>query len=159
MNQKTSRRSGSIGIASIVLIFVMLCLMTFSVLSLMTARSDLAQSRRAADRITVSAEAENAATDILLTVIRCMDDNRDAPDAASFYQALQAQVEGSDGITFTDASRLTYTVPCGEDQILRVLLELSYEGYPDGSHYRILAWNTEVTRQWDPDTPLPLYEP
>lgn len=159
MNRKSSRPPGSIGIASVVLIFVMLCLMTFSVLSLMTARSDLTQSERIAGRAATCNEAENAANDILITVIQCMDDHLETPDAATFYQSVREQLDGRSGITFTDDSRLSYTVPCGEEQLLQVTLELSYEGCPDGRHYRVLAWNTEVTHEWDPDTPLPLYEP
>ena len=159
MNERSSRSFRSIGIASVVLIFVMLCLITFAVLSLMTARSDLDQSRRLADRITVLNEAENAAGDILLSVVHCIDANLDAADADAFYRAVRSQLEGADGIAFTDDAHLSFDVPCGEEQRLHVAVELSYEKYPDGSRYRILAWNTEVAHEWDPDTPLPLYEP
>ena len=50
MNPENKRSAASVGITSFVLIFVMLCLLTFSVLSLATARADLRLSRRSADR-------------------------------------------------------------------------------------------------------------
>ena len=40
-SRKKQSSFSSIGITSLVLIFVMLCLLTFSVLSLVTARADL----------------------------------------------------------------------------------------------------------------------
>ena len=50
MNQNNNRSPVSIGISSLILIFVMLCLLTFSVLSLVSARADMRLSQRSADR-------------------------------------------------------------------------------------------------------------
>lgn len=159
MNQRASRSFGGIGIASVILIFIMLCMVTFAVLSLMTARSDLNQSRQNADRTTAYYQAENEAEDILTSILQCIEETLDAPDAASFYHSLREQLEGTQGIRFSDDSRLTYCVPCGQDQQLQVTLELSYEEQEDGRHYKILGWNTQVTHEWEADTSLPLYEP
>ena len=74
MNSENRRSVTSIGITSFVLIFVMLCLLTFSVLSLATARADLRLSQRSADRTTAYYDAENQANDILLGIISCMED-------------------------------------------------------------------------------------
>ena len=72
MNPENKRSAASVGITSFVLIFVMLCLLTFSVLSLATARADLRLSRRSADRTSAYYDAENRANDILLDIISCL---------------------------------------------------------------------------------------
>ena len=41
---------------------------------------------------------------------------------------------------------------------MSVSLEISYETYDDGSHYRILAWNTVSTHEWESDGSLPLLD-
>ncbi len=158
MNQNNNRSPVSIGISSLILIFVMLCLLTFSVLSLVSARADMRLSRRSANRTTAYYDAENRANDILLSIIGCMEEYADSPDSSSFYQQLQEQLDGRDGISFTDASHLQYEVPLEEEQILSVSLELSYEPYEDGSHYRILAWNTVSLHEWNSDLSLPLLD-
>ena len=62
-----NRRSvTSVGITSLALIFVMLCLLTFSVLSLVSARADMRLSQRSARRTTAYYDAENQANDIYL---------------------------------------------------------------------------------------------
>ena len=68
-SRKKQSSFSSIGITSLVLIFVMLCLLTFSVLSLVTARADLRLSQKNAERTSAYYDAENRANDILLSVI------------------------------------------------------------------------------------------
>lgn len=168
MNSENRRSVTSIGITSFVLIFVMLCLLTFSVLSLATARADLRLSQRSADRTTAYYDAENRANDILLEIIFCMEDclsetggdtdmEEDA-DAASFYTSVRDSLEGQNGITFTGERTLQYSVPLEDEQLLRVSLELSFEPYEDGSRYKILEWRTESTHEWDSDETLPLLD-
>ncbi len=163
MNEQKKKPVIGIGTTSIVLIFVMLCMLTFSVLSLATAQADLRLSRKSAQRTTEYYEAENRANDILFTVIDCMnthlpDRSGEAPEntAAGFYSAIRQELDGKNGITFTDDTHLEYVVSLADEQILCVSLELSYEGFSDGRHYRIIAWNTDSTHEWNNETPLPV---
>ena len=168
MNSENRRSVTSIGITSFVLIFVMLCLLTFSVLSLATARADLRLSQRSADRTSVYYDAENRANDILLEIISCMEDclsetrgdtdMEEGADATSFYTSVRDSLEGQNGITFTGEHTLQYSVPLEDEQLLRVSLELSFEPYEDGSRYKILEWRTESTHEWDSDETLPLLD-
>ena len=148
----------SIGITSLVLIFVMLCLLTFSVLSLVTARADLRLSQKNAERTSAYYDAENRANDVLLSVISCIEEYKDSPDASVFYQKLRERLDGQNGILFTGADSLEYEVLLDKEQLLSVSLEISYETYDDGSHYRILAWNTVSTHEWESDGSLPLLD-
>lgn len=157
-SRKKQSSFSSIGITSLVLIFVMLCLLTFSVLSLVTARADLRLSQKNAERTSSYYDAENRANDILLSVISCIEEYKDSPDASVFYQKLRERLDGQNGILFTGADSLEYEVLLDKEQLLSVSLEISYETYDDGSHYRILAWNTVSTHEWESDGSLPLLD-
>lgn len=157
-SRKKQSSFSSIGITSLVLIFVMLCLLTFSVLSLVTARADLRLSQKNAERTSAYYDAENRANDVLLSVISCIEEYKDSPDASVFYQKLRERLDGQNGILFTGADSLKYEVLLDKEQLLSVSLEISYETYDDGSHYRILAWNTVSTHEWESDGSLPLLD-
>ena len=157
-SRKKQSSFSSIGITSLVLIFVMLCLLTFSVLSLVTARADLRLSQKNAERTSAYYDAENRANDILLSVISCIEEYKDSPDASVFYQKLRERLDGHNGILFTGADSLEYEVLLDKEQLLSVSLEISYETYDDGSHYRILAWDTVSTHEWESDGSLPLLD-
>ena len=157
-SRKKQSSFSSIGITSLVLIFVMLCLLTFSVLSLVTARADLRLSQKNAERTSAYYDAENRANDILLSVISCIEEYKDSPDASVFYHKLRERLDGQNGILFTGADSLEYEVLLDKEQLLSVSLEMSYETYDDGSHYRILAWNTVSTHEWESDGSLPLLD-
>lgn len=157
-SRKKQSSFSSIGITSLVLIFVMLCLLTFSVLSLVTARADLCLSQKNAERTSAYYDAENRANDVLLSVISCIEEYKDSPDASVFYQKLRERLDGQNGILFTGADSLEYEVLLDKEQLLSVSLEISYETYDDGSHYRILAWNTVSTHEWESDGSLPLLD-
>ena len=136
----------------------MLCLLTFSVLSLVTARADLRLSQKNAEHTSAYYDAENRANDVLLSVISCIEEYKDSPDASVFYQKLRERLDGQNGILFTGADSLEYEVLLDKEQLLSVSLEISYETYDDGSHYRILAWNTVSTHEWESDRSLPLLD-
>lgn len=159
MKQKQTKSFFNIGITSIVLIFVMLCLLTFSVLSLVSARADLKLSQKSADHTTRYYEAENAASDILFTVNSCLDEQAKLADEKTYYKAVRAKLEGTDAITFTDDTHITYSVPLGEEQCLAVGLALSYSPFADGRRYQIETWKTISTHEWDPDNRLPVFTP
>lgn len=170
MKRQTTRSPAAIGLVTLVLIFVLLCLMTLSVLSLVTARADLRQSTKSAEQTTAYYEAENRANDILLAIIEILDRHENAPDSTSFLSSVRLELESSDTwedlpyagdgsiLTFPDDTHINYTVPAGNERLLNVTLELSHEEQKDGKHYRILEWNILSTHEWEPEN-LPLYEP
>lgn len=158
MNRRSSKSVFSIGITSIVLIFVMFCLLTFAVLSLVSARADLRLSQKSADRTTAYYDAENRAADVLFTVSDCLESHLDSADESAFLTAVRGDLEGTDDITFTDDSHLAYSVSLGEEQLLTVSLTLSYTPFDDGNYYRIDSWRTVSTHEWTPDTNLPVLD-
>lgn len=146
----------STGIVSIVLIFVLLCLLTFSVLSLASAQANLRLSKKSAERTTAYYEAENTANDILIQIIDCLDSHKNAEDADSFYTAVKNDLENKNGISFTEKNELFYTVSMPNEQLLNVTLEIFFEADRDGNRYKITGWNTSSAHTWQEDTPLEL---
>lgn len=156
---KEPRRSAiGVGTASIVLIFVMLCLLTFSVLSLVSAQANLRLSRKSAERTTDYYAAENAANDVLLALEPIMADCAGAED---FPAAVLAGAEAAVDTDFTleDGNTLCYAVALGEDQALSVRLALSETPLENGKHYRITAWNTVSGYDWDGEQPVKVFQP
>ena len=59
MDGKSSRNKVSIGASSLILIFIVLCMATFGLLSLSSAQGDLKLARRNADAVKGYYEADN----------------------------------------------------------------------------------------------------
>lgn len=134
-NRRSHRSIISTGTASIVLIFVMLSLLTFAVLSLVSAQANLRLSRKSADRTTAYYEAENAANDILASLLQAVEEGDDARLAEM----------APDGYA-------SYEVPLGEDQVLAVELALPTDGRP----LRITRWQAVSRYAWNADEPMNL---
>lgn len=141
MDKPRSRRSFiSTGAVSFVLIFVMLSLLTFAVLSLVSAQADLRLSQKSADRTTDYYAAENAASDILAGLLR----------ASVEGDAALADYAARENVTLTD-DRAAYTVPLGQDQDLAVEVAL------DGESCHIDRWQAVSRYEWGAaDEPLNL---
>lgn len=156
MKRRLSKSFFNIGITSVVLIFVMLCLLTFSVLSLVSARADLGLSQKSANRTTAYYESYNSAVRILKEIAACAEEQSDQADETLYFENIRAQLDGKDGITFSDDRHLTYSVPLGSEQMLDVALTLSFTPFENGNYYRIDAWKTDSSYDWNPDTDLPV---
>ena len=140
-NRRTRTPVISTGAASIVLIFVMLSLLTFAVLSLVSAQADLRLSQKSAGRTTDYYAAENQAGDVLLGLLRAQ-----AEDAGSLADyAAQA------GVSLA-GDRAAYEVPLGEDQALAVEVLLP----ADGQDLQIIRWQAVSRYDWAPDDSLQL---
>lgn len=148
----------SIGTTTIVLIFVLLCLLTFSVLSLVSARANMRLSQKSADRTTAYYEAENTATDILMQVSNSIQKHLSASDQEAFLESVRTDLSEKKEITFTDNRTLTWTVPLAQNQYLKAEIVLSFQPFSDGKHYRITCWNTYTDYDWGADQSLPLLD-
>lgn len=158
--QKGAQRAPiSTGVTSMVLVFVMLCLITFSVLSLVSAQADLRLSRKSAERTTAYYEAENAASDVLIALDAILAENAGAPDAASYFAAVRAASGGTLDVEFPDESHVAWQVPLGADQCLQVQVELVYPVPADGARWRIVAWQAVGQYDWQQEQPLELIRP
>lgn len=149
--KKTGRKNSviSTGTVSIVLIFVLLSMLTFAVLSLVSAQADLRLSAKSAQRTTDYYEAENSANDVLIEIDKlvkteagsCSDENELAKRISEKIDA-GVQVEA-------DGGRLSYEVPAGEEQSLEVEIAVSLE---DNGSLEIEKWKTKTDHEWTEDS-------
>lgn len=157
-DRSSSRSAISVGTTTLVLIFVLLCLLTFSVLSLVSARANMRLSQKSADRTTAYYEAENTSSDILIQVTEAVQKYLNISDEDTFFKNVRTELDGKNGIRFTDDETLTWTVSLTENQYLRAEVQISFQPFSNGNHYRIIAWNTYTDYDWGTDQSLPLLE-
>ena len=160
---KKRQRSLSIpGISLLLLIFLALCLITFSLLSLSGAVADENLSQKAADRTTSYYAASNRANDILaetdrhLTEILKQAETYPDPSAA-YLQLCEELPVDIPSYTFRD-NILSFSVPVTDDQVIEVGLMLTYPKDHDDTLYKISSWKIVNTGEWNPDTSLNLFQ-
>ena len=158
-SKRPQRAPVSVGVTSLVLVFVMLCLIAFAVLSLVSAQANLRLSRKSAERTTAWYAAENAANDVLIALQPILAANADAPDAESYFAAVRAAVPDELGVTFSDDGHLAWQVPVEEAQSLQVEVELLYPLPEEGPGWRVLRWQTVPQYDWQAEQPLELMRP
>lgn len=135
MNKKKSQSVVNIGSSSLLVIFLILCLVIFAVLTLTSANSDYRFSKRIADRNTAYyeavAKAELTWNDLDLAV---------AHEGGSFAE-----------------KEVHYEVPIDDSQELQVVLTLA-GNETSGYHYDISKWETHSTKEWTGDNSLNLIQ-
>lgn len=161
---KKRQRSLSVpGISLLLLIFLTLCLITFSLLSLSGASADENLSRKAADRTLSYYEADSSANDILARtneyLAKYLKEAEEDSNPKARYLELCADLPSAGSVYTLEDSILSFSVPVTTDQALQVELELTYPENPDDTLYRIISWKIINTREWTPDTHLNLYNP
>lgn len=118
------------------MIFAVLCLVVFALLSLSTMQADTALSQRSAQAVKDYYEADREAESILAQL-------RKGQVPHNVEQTVEA-----------DGTRLcSYAVPASDTQELRVQVELS----EDGIHYNIVEWQLVSTALWEAEEKIPVY--
>ena len=129
MTKKKKSFSGiNIGSASMLLIFIILCLVSFATLSIVSANADKKLSEKIARRTQNYYKACNSAEEAL----------------AELDNALQSQyADTADRDTYFKATgqEKSYTFPISETQILCVDVEIFYPTEPEDTFYEITGWH------------------
>lgn len=128
--KKREMRITSMGIPLLILVFINLCLVTFSVLSLQNAVTDEKMSRKAAEHTTAYYEAVNAVN------------RRLCADAKQYRKTGEREYQ--------------YTEPVGEQQQLFVRVRMT--GEEKNVSYKILEWELQETGNWEKDNSLHVYD-
>lgn len=158
--KKKSRIGLNIGTSSILLVFVLLCMVTFAALSFVSANADykLSQSleTRTTRYYTVSNTAEQRLSeieDILAEVkTRSADFESYKTQAAEALAATPAadSPEGSWGT-------LHWQLPFSDTQALDVVLNLT-DPFESGSYFTVNRWQVVSTVSWEDDSTLELFD-
>ena len=119
----------AVGGSSLLVIFAVLCLTVFALLSLSTVQADGRLGDAAAAAVSDYYRADCQAETVLA-------------------QLRQGQMP--EGVTVRDGV-CSYTCPISDTQ------ELAVEVYLEGADYTVLRWQTVPTAQWQPDDGLELW--
>ena len=156
--EKSRKPILGVGTSSILLIFVLLCMITFAVLSLVSARSDYRLSQKNAEHTRDYYEAENKANDILLTIDQCLEEQYTLyGNTEEYLQHVKSALENTEGILFSSERVMEYQVPAGEKQALHVALLLHEDLKTGDCYYQIKSWKLINTETWQPEETLPVY--
>ena len=136
------KRGGSVsGAVSLVMIFCVLCLAVFAVLTLATAERERGLSELSAQRAAEYYEADRRAVEIAAALAA-----GETPDDVSVESAVSTGPSG----TVREAS---FTLPAGGDLLLEVRLEID-----EGGKISVLCWRTVYAGDWDVDDTITLWD-
>ena len=120
-----------VGGSSLLVIFAVLCLCIFALLSLNTAQAGARLSRRSAEAVSAYYAAETQAEEILARLRE-----GDIPDSVSFSGDI-----------------CSYTCPISDTQELRVTVRLD-----NANSYELLQWQTVSTSPWQADDSIDVWD-
>ena len=126
----------NIGFSSIVMVFIMICLVTFATLSVLTAHSDYRLSQKMAKKTenyyladsTARRMAENVDYTLyeLYTLASSVENFYELVASADFITTAPEEIRDIALETDTDSAVLSYAVPISEVQTLHVSLKINY---------------------------------
>lgn len=142
----------NIGFSSIVMVFIMICLVTFATLSVLTAHSDYRLSQKMADKTTAYYNADAIARDMTEAIdTQLYNIYLVSSSLTEFYETVLASDFSTDvpsgvhAITLESANgdvTLSYTVPISEVQTLHVSLQINYPYAGSECFSTITRWQT-----------------
>lgn len=145
----------NIGSSSLLIIFLVLSLVTFAVLSLSGAKHDYTFSQTFAAHKTAYYEASNTAEEILGqiddTLAACATTGSYLSEAEKAFD--QTQINGI--LLHFESGCILFSVPMSEGQDLQVKIELT-EDPKASAYYIIKAWQVVSTNQWEGDQSIQL---
>ena len=124
----------NIGSASILLLFVILCLVSFAVLSIVSANADNKLSTRVLERTTAYYAACNQAEQSLAGMDKTLRRVYESSDSEESY--FNSVGHGK-----------SYVIPISDLQSLQVTIEILYPGTAEDSFYQITAWQVLNTNE------------
>lgn len=174
--KKDKERSSfvNIGSSSLLIVFLILCLTTFAILSLSSAKSDYSLSERLAKHKSQYYEASSHAEAVLDKIDGILEDTVQTSglsgsswSSADFLSSsyISSVTETLDGALIDDASIsctmqkegliISYEIPAGDSQSLDVaLLVTDYAN--SKNYYKIQKWQINSTDTWEGDDTLDL---
>lgn len=151
-----------IGSSTLLTVFLILCLVTFAVLSLVSARSDYSFSQKTADRKTAYYQASNQAEEVLEALDTLFEETYQE-NSASFVQSVEKALThfSVNDIKIVSnfqngESVISYQVPLDERQVLAVSLRLCAAPEEENCSYHILTWQVKNNAEWNNDQTLHL---
>lgn len=142
-----------IGFSTILMVFTMLCLVTFATLSLLTANADYRLSKKVAAKTEDYYEADLLAREFLLQIDESLEElyQNDAGQNAFCQEALKRlqEIPLPQGITkssVSDENSYGFEIDINDAQTLSVVLQLQEPQSDTDCFYTIKQWKTTIMR-------------
>jgi hypothetical protein len=144
-----------LGITSILVIFAVLCLVTFSVLSYASARADSRLSEGVVAKTAGYYQAGNLANEKLAALDGQLETAfRSSGNEAAYYAAAEKLLAGDPDCSaaFENGTMtVSFSEAVSDSQTLQVTVQILYPDSADPWYYKITNWETEYTGDWNPD--------
>ncbi len=150
----------SFGFSTILLSFVMICVVTFSALSLVTANSDYKLSKKVADKNKDYFKAEERAYDKLSIIDDILIDARSSySEKASYYEELSKLLKDY-GIleASNDEYFFSFDEKISDNNYLTVKIKIYYPENENQVFYDIIQWKSNYETEIFEDETLNLIE-
>ena len=144
------------GTTSLIMIFAVLALVTFSLLSLSAANARWKLAEKMADRMTQYYHAECSAADICVRVEQELEAVAEGGDEDAFLREVQELSGTMEEVTWEDGL-LCWQIPVSERQQLSAALRPRYESGMGGISWTLERWQITDTGQWSGQQTLELY--
>ena len=144
----------NVGTSSILVTFVLLCLVTFAALSFLSANSDYRLSKQAADRTTQYYSACSYAEIIMADIEAKLSEAKSTASSEEAYMdSVLALFEGDTSVTVEagENTTLSYDIPVNDSQNLHVCLSVNSPADDDSALFSIEKWQTETKDIWEED--------
>lgn len=152
----------AIGSSSLLVVFLVLCLVTFAILSLSSAKSDYSFTERLAKHKSSYYEACSTAENVLANIDQTLEDTyrSKAMSQKEYLEALNLRFITSSSFpgsysTISGEPIISYTVPVDDRQTLFVKLKVT-DPQQSPNYYEILTWQLAPSNTWESDDSLEL---
>lgn len=145
------------GLSLLLLIFLSLCLITFSLLSFSEASADYRLSTQSVRRTTAYYAAVTTANQQLAQLdeqlASFLKEAEFSQTPAETYSRLCSTISGLyPEVIWDTPSSLSFSVSITETQVLDVCLSVPYPEAETDTLYQITEWRIVNTKDWNPDT-------
>lgn len=131
----------NVGSSSILMIFVILCLVSFAALSIVSSHADYRLSNKVATRTTNYYDACNQAEESIRDLNTVLHELYSGSASADEYFSLAG-------------TEKSYVIEISELQSLQITLDILYPSTGDGAYYSITSWQVITTGSLDYDDTL-----
>lgn len=151
MSGKQSGGRANIGTSSLILIFIILCLTIFGLLSLSSAGSDWRLAQKNAESVKGYYEADGQGVEFVAMVAEVLARCGQAADEDEYLRLVKEEL----GSFYHEETRIAQTdIEMLYGQMLHIELEISRE---EEAGYRILAWNVYHSVDYEIDKSMPVW--
>ncbi len=153
----------NIGSSSILMIFVLLCLVTFSALSLVSANADYKLTEKTAESVSGYYEADAKAETLLASIDeKLINMAKDTAAGGQFRaETFSKALSGLDGVTVTQRDGkvlIGFQVKIDDRRALQVSLQPAFPLQNAEKRYTVTSWQVIQTAEWESDDTLTVWD-